>query len=395
MPSLRLLIAAAALAAAALMPSSASALPPHIIYEAEYRIDIHVTGSWSISRAVTQGNKGAFEGEMNFSFDTTLTDVVFRNGRLLNTQAMDRAEPPTVTGTGVSEEVRWDPEHNREYTVDGTCDARGFPDTSAYSLLKRRDGQSPDSPNEILEFRLIDSLPAGWVCTVGNEFAAGWNLAFNDHSFPNAGLDTVLTLTKEELSMGKIVAFARATPSQRSPGWCPYRDTWTRQCEFDWSARLEFTKVRDWQYGIEQLPPGMHDPREAGPVPGGAAPGAGSAGMPRTTPSGGGDRPATGTGTAAPSFGTGGVRLRGRELRFVAGCQTGCKGVAVITRPRSRRPLARVRFAVPAGRPREVRVRLPAKARRALARTRRAKVKLTLTPVRGGKAVSKTLALRP
>jgi hypothetical protein len=96
------------------------------------------------------------------------------------------------------------------------------------------------------------------------------------------------------------------------------------------------------------------------------------------------------------------VRQYGRKLELRVGCSGGCRGTAVVSTggaaprsgaPPARKVVGRVTFRVAAGKPRRVRLTLPAKARRALARAGRAWVTVTLEPKNGPKA-ARTLELR-
>jgi hypothetical protein len=86
------------------------------------------------------------------------------------------------------------------------------------------------------------------------------------------------------------------------------------------------------------------------------------------------------------------------------GCSNGCNGTAVITpgsgggaRPRAvaaaaRRPVARIRFKVKAGPARTIRLKVSAKARRALKRAGGGRITITLKP-KSGPAARTTLKL--
>jgi predicted flavoprotein YhiN len=93
-----------------------------------------------------------------------------------------------------------------------------------------------------------------------------------------------------------------------------------------------------------------------------------------------------------------------RMVELELGCTGGCTGTAEITAggsaaPRAvatasaRKVLAKLKFRVPAGKPRKIRIALPPKARKALAKARGAKVKVTLK-AKNGPTRSRTLALR-
>ena len=219
--------------------------------------------------------------------------------------------------------------------------------------------------------------------------------------------DAQFSLPHEAIGMGKIIQNVYASPANRSPQFCPGKDAHTTACGFNWTGQLTFTKVGEWQYGIEtpgQEPPTPpYDPRAEAISQAVAQYG-------QTAPV---DPRAEAISRAVEQYGkepvdpraqiiSDAVEQYGRELRLEVGCSGGCTGTAVISpgaaaTPRAyaaaRKALAKLRFKVPAGKPRVVRIKLTPKARAALRRARKARVQITLKP-KSGPTRKTTLRLR-
>ena len=407
MPLLRLALATALAAlAGALLPASTPAqaqTAPY--YEVEYAVDLTVKADWSISQAdVGDYPKRTFQGETTTTFTAHVGDVLFRNGRLLSVMPMGAVSAPATSGGGTTTTTTWDTQNQREITTNGTCQASTYP-AAGHARIAREEEQGSEV-EETLNIRLVEALATTFDCTHGESAAA--DLAFNAKPFPDAVFDAQFSLPHEVIGMGKIIQNVSASPANRSPAFCPAQDAHTTACAFNWTGQLTFTKVAEWQYGIEtpgQAPPQPpFDPRadaisqaveQYGKEPF--------------------DPRADAISKAVEQYGkepidpraqiiSDAVEQYGRELRFKAGCTGGCTGTAVVTpgsgaAPRAyaaaaaRKALARLRFTVPAGRPRVVRLRLTPKARAALRRARRARVQITLKP-KTGPARRATLLLR-
>jgi hypothetical protein len=407
MPILRLATALAVTTllavAAVLAPSSASAEPA--FYEVEYSVEVDITANWSISQKdMDDYPKGEFGGDIKARLQGTVDSVLFRNGRLLPEQPTGWTEL-TATGAGYTETTSWDPIDQEEDVTTGTCTA-----DSAYSgssTYVRRAASQPNATAERLTWRLAEAVPVGFVCGT-NAFETAADLAYNGSAFPGGVFDTTFELPHEAIGMGKIIQHVSAGSSQRSPEHCPGKDAeYTVGCAFTWSGKLTFTKTDEWQYNGDDPkipPPPPIDPRaeaiihaveQYGKEPVDPRADAVVKAVEQYQPAI--DPRADAVSKAVEQY--------GQELRFKAVCQTGCTGTAEILPGGSRKPfsaraaaarkaLAKLKFKVPAGKPREIRLKLPRKARAALKRARGASVKLTLKPKTGARKTL-TLALKP
>ena len=393
----------ATLAGALLLASPAAQAQTAPYYEVEYEVALTVTADWAISQAdVDDYPKRTFQGNAKTTFTAKVGDVLFRNGRLLSLMPMGPVTVPTTSGGGTTVTKTWDASEQRELTTNGTCTAMTAP-YNGYAKIEREAEQAEDT-EETLNMRLVDALPTSFDCTYGDSPAA--DLAYNGNPFPDAVFDAQFSLPHEAIGMGKIIQNIYASPANRSPQFCPAKDVHTTSCEFNWTGQLTFTKVAEWQYGIEtpgQQPPSPpFDPRADA--------------ISRAVEQYGKepfDPRADAISKAVEQYGketmdpraqiiSDAVAQYGREIQFKAGCTAGCTGTAVITpaagpTPKAyaaaRKALAKLRFKVAAGKPRIIRLKLTPKARAALRRARNAKVHITLKP-RSGPTRKVTLALR-
>ena len=400
---LRLLIATAALAGALLFTTApAHAVAPY--YEVEYAVDLTVTADWSIAKSdVDDYPKRTFQGASKTTFTAHLDDVMFRNGRLLSIMPMGAASAPSTSGSGTTSTTVWDSQNQREITTNGTCEAKTAPYLGFAKL--QRESEQPSETEETLNMRLVEALPTHFDCTHGQGAQA--DLASNGKPFPDAVFDAQFELPHEAIGMGKIIQNLSAPYANRSPQFCPGKDGTTTACEFTWTAQLTFTKVAEWQYGIET--PGTEPPKP--PFDPRADAISKAVAQYGTEPF---DPRADAISKAVAQYGkeepmdpraqiiSDAVAQYGREIQFKAGCTAGCTGTAVITpgtgpTPKAyaaaRKALATLRFKVPAGKPRVIKLKLPPKARAALRRARRANVQITLKP-KTGPTRKATLALR-
>ena len=382
---LRLLTALAALAGTLILATAPAPAQTAPYYEVEYEVALAVTADWAITKAdVDDYPKRTFQGNAKTTFTAKVGDVLFRNGRLLSLMPMGAVSTPSTSGGGTAVTKTWDAVQQREITTTGTCTAQTAP-YNGFAKIEREPEQAEDT-EETLNMRLVDALPTSFACTHGQSPEA--DLASNGNPFPDAVFDAQFSLPHEAIGMGKIIQNIYAAPASRSPAFCPGKDGTTTACEFNWTGQLTFTKVAEWQYGIET--PGTEPPKP--PF----------------------DPRADAISKAVEQYGkepldpraqiiSDAVAQYGRELRFKAGCSNGCTGTAVITpagsgpTPRAyaaaRKALAKLRFKVPAGRPRVIKLKLSPRARAALRRARRANVQITLKP-NSGPTRKVTLRLR-
>ena len=405
MPILRLAAALAVtalvLVATVVLPSPASATPA--FYEVEYTVDVDVTASWSITKKdVDDYPKRTFGGDVKARFHGQVENVLFRNGQLLPVQPTGLIDLDSPDGTGFTSVTTWDPVKQTEVTTNGTCGVASWV-TGATSYVRRAAAQ-PNPNAERLTWRLTSALPVGFTCS--QAFETGADLSNSASAFPGGAMDTTFELPLEAIGMGKIIQNVSAASSQRTPEFCPGKDQHTDGCAFSWTGKLTFNKVGEWQYAGD-LPSAPIDPRAEA--------------IANAVDQYGKDEPvdprADAISKAVEQYGkeqafdpradaiSKAVEQYGKELRFTAVCQSGCTGTAEILPRAGRKPLtaraaaarkalAKLKFKVRAGKPRQIRLKLPPKARAALKRIGGANVKITLRP-KTGRPKTLTLALKP
>ena len=261
----------------------------------------------------------------------------------------------------------------------------------------------PYVPNTdpVLALRLLQSAWPdfeGCPAQAAASFSLSGTLWEGKHTY-----ETSFTFPREAIGMGKVVQLidlpvrGRICPNNIHGGM-----DW---CMLDIEAKLTFTEIDEW---VDDDGTPVDQPKPPPPPP--------PAPEPKPTPEPEPwDPRADAISQAVAQYGRQPVRdVRAeiisdavqwyvRRVELELGCSGGCKGTAVIraggTAPRavataaSRKVVGRIRFRVPAGAPRKVRLRLPAKARRALRRAGRATRTVTLRP-QDGPAATRTLELR-
>jgi hypothetical protein len=215
----------------------------------------------------------------------------------------------------------------------------------------------------------------------------------------------------------------RAPPggsTQRSPAVCPGRDAFTDECTFTWDATVKFVRTGGEHYDPAQQPSQPAPPKP--PVDPRAEAVAWAVDQYGKDEPAKVDPRAEAVAWAVDQYGKDSppmdaraqilsevIDQYSREVELELGCTNGCSGTAEIipgaaadggtAKPRAftaakGKPVARIAFRVPAGKPRKIRLRLPTKARKALAKARRGTVRVTLEPRRGGPIARRTLVLR-
>lgn len=394
--------------------------------ETEYRADVELRGSWTFHRKEAYGDRQVDEVTANLEFTAkaSMEYVLFRNGELVTPE---RWAVPTVesTGSAVRKETRPKPGDNDVLeTITTTCD--GVANAALRTELRAAPG-SADSAGMVV--RLVSGVTVG-VGSCG-ERVEGSPAIDNPYS-PIGGdvFDKTIQMPHEVIGFGEITEFLSAGSSQKSPAVCPGKDAFTDECTFTWTATVKFVRT-----GGDVYDPAQDKPKPPPPPPPTPPIDPRADAISRAVAQYVVDNPtpidprADAIRRAVEQYGknmyddpraqiiSDAVAQYGRYVEMELGCTGGCAGTGVITagggagggsvpggggaKPRAfsaadraRKVVARVKFTVPAGKPRKIRVRIPAKARRALARSSRATMKVTLKARRGGPTSTRTLVVR-
>ncbi len=359
-------ITGALCAAAALLPATAQAAT-------EYRAEAFGTGTYVLDiDASRDRSTETSRVEAHFAWRTVLPSVHFTDSRRFSHLGAAPIEPTRLTGT-LKRAIR---------VID-----RDRPSSATVVDCKGAEVADPAVRSDAL--RSTDALPHGLVLTPFER------VEFTDHGcstgeggpfdvftdggdphgiwtteHPHGEFDQVFDLPPEAVGAGKVVQLVKPQPGQVIPVQCPgYSQEQGERCtsKLEWSGQVVFTKIGETRDEGDDLiaplvPPGPAPERDDSDLIAPLVPAKAS------------------------------VDRAGRTVSFRAGCAGGCTGTATITAgagaraaraAATRRPLATLRFRVAAGAPRTVRLRLPAKARAALRRTRRATLAIALRPFRG------------
>jgi hypothetical protein len=248
---------------------------------------------------------------------------------------------------------------------------------------------NPADDPDVLVFRPFGSVEfADHHCTDGSKGQFG---LFDDGGDPHAlwespsGLgpfDQAFELPAEAIGSGRIVQWVKPQSGQIIPAACPgYSQAPGERCSarLDWAGSITFTKLPDDPTEPVPLvtptaPATLRRPRHA---PGTAREAARRHGRRPDRPA----RPAQGQGRRARPHA---VLHRGLHRRLRRHGDDRRRPVGPGARAAAKaKALAILRFRVPAGRPRTIRLKLPAAVRRHLRRHRRATVAVTLRPKTG------------
>jgi hypothetical protein len=404
MPARRPLAAAALSLAAVALPllAAPAAAPAEVYHETEYSARVQVTATWKYHRQEDFGDRETDEVTANATVTSsaTLEHLLFRNGELITPPRIGTA---SVTATGGVTHRHTYPKRDGTNAMETKVTNCGVSPIAALPAeLRAAQGPAGHASFVVRPMEGVGLSYPGCSPRPGNGVA--FDVAFKP--WATGVYDTMLQLPHEVIGMGKIIEMTEALPIQRSPFFCPGKDAFTDDCEFTWTGRVTLTRTGGDLYDPAKPPPPV-DPRaeaisraveqygqELPPVPV--------------------DPRAEAISKAVEQYGreiadprariiSDAVRQYGDQLRFEANCPSGCEGAAVITpgggaRARTRahgsaaRALATLRFKVRPGR-RQVRLTLPRAARKALRRSRTARVRLTLAP-KGGAPFRTTLKLR-
>ena len=371
----RLLPLAPMLVLAAALPSPAAAAVEH---EYVAHIDVTSTHKHVQSENTPEKNRNAMTSlSTRFVVDAPLT---FRNGQMTYPQGR---VPVTETTNGTAESIY----HDDWRDGFSNCTALTRSNPTGHAAIEQ-DLIAPLDGSEALNVRVTDGLTVEWDCSRISQQATFGDGGFHiDDELGYGAMDVKFSLPKESIGMGKIIQLISGPPAPAA-GFCPDENETTTSCSLRWEGQMTLTKVAtrtvpDWPAGGEPIDEG--DDLIAPLVP-----------PKSSTPSidEGDDLIAP---LVPPSKAS--VDAKGRTVSFRAGCSGGCTGTAVLTAGAGaraaamRKPVATLRFKVPAGRVRTVRLTLPRKARSALRRAGRGTLAVTLKP-KSGAAKRTKLALR-
>jgi hypothetical protein len=406
-------LAAATLATAAALPAAAPAEDGY--RETEYRADVTVDGSWTYHRKETWGDRNTDEVTANLDFvaKASIDDVLFRNGALATPERWGFG---TTTGTGsaVHKVTRPVPATGSLETTTSTCDVGAGSDQ--YAELR----SAPSTAGHVgLTVRLARGMQVAMSSPCADRIGASGMMDNPFAPFGGGVFDKTIQLPHEVIGFGEVTELLEAGSTQRSPAVCPGKDAFTDECAFAWTATVKLVRTGGEHYDPAQQPKPPTPPKP--PVDPRAEAVAwavdqyGKDEPAKVDPRAEAVAHAVDQYVVDPPMDARAQILSevidqySREVELELGCTNGCSGTAEIipgaaagggtATPRAfaaakAKPVARIAFKVPAGKPRKIRLRLPAKARKALARARRGTVRVTLRPRRGGPVARRTLVLR-
>lgn len=365
------LLATAGAACALGVPAASQAAP---IYEVTYDVGFEATIDYEhIYKVGDEFDSTEVNQSAPIRVHGTVDTVTFRNGRLLNARPWGLAEYE-ATGGGATKIHDW-------YNV---VDDRMERDTSACTTGSGvYAGQiilddDPDAPpvaggGEAMQVRFGEMVQAFFNCTGEAGGLDGVSLANPYEQMPlgDGILDGDFELPAEAIGMGTIIQHINAPVAHRSPQYCPGQGGHSISCTYNWQGKLTFTKTEEHQYGIEDLPPGYEQPQQ----------GQQQTQQPQQ-PAGDDDDLIVPLVPVAPKT----AKLVGNRLTFPVTCPAGCLGVAKVGAVKQKFSVAKTA--------KKVTLKLPAKARKALKKASKPKVKLTLTPKGGGAPVRATVRVK-
>ena len=424
----RLLLAAlcaAAVAAGLSVPAAAPASDGGY-HETDYRVDIELTGTWAYHRLEHYGNGDVDEvdARLEFKAKTSIEYVLFRNGQLVTP---DRWGTTTVTGAGAA----WHEHRYPNPNGGGTVTNREECQTGALAGLPAEIQPAFSYTGHAgLNIRLARSV--GVMMSGCDDRVEGSGMVDDAYAPLGTGVfDKNVQLPRDIIGFGEITEFLTSSDAQQSPTVCPGKDAFTTACDFNWKASVKFVRTGGASYDPAQggTPPHVGGPQTdvqpgTGPVPPRVVDPRAEAIAKAVEQYGKEPAPPTGVDPRAEAIRNAvdqyqayddpraqiisdAVDQYGREVELELGCTAGCSGTGVISvggaaGPRAiatasaakRKVVGRVKFTVPAGKPRKIRVTLPPKVRKALRRASGARIKVTLKARKGGPTSTRTVALR-
>ena len=351
------------------------AAPAHAVTHKDVSYSVYYEGTGTYEKIDhTDYGEDRTEEEVNlqFSFDGEISDgVVFRDGHPFDKSGDDLGHS-TISG-------------DVQYRGSGggmTCPVMAE-DSWATGLMRLMEDPSEVVPLDgetHLWLRPFDEFNAMFDC--GGSFPSA-NLASYDfmgeNGFVEAGkhtFDTPFSLPREVFGMGYI---EQLIPAQVVVGdRCPGRLDDTVTCKLEWSGKVSFRKL--WENTVESGGGEVGPSAGPGDVPVELVPLVPKPAPPKPPVADDDDWlvPLVQQGSAKVDPGA-------RTASVTVTCGGGCSGTASVVaaargaRAAASKPIASARFRVPAGKPTKVRVKLGAKARRSLRRSRRATLRLVFT----------------
>ena len=382
---------AAALCALAALPATAGAADSVV----HYRVDASGSGSYNLNIDLSgEDHIETSTVEATFRWESFIPAVRFVNGRFAGIVAMPD-DPTKMTGE-LKRAIRHISKDNADRPVIVDCEGAEVEDEPlAGNAMTGIDGHPTG-----LRFEPFEHVSfTDHRCTNGNKDVFG---IFEDGGDPHGiwespsefgEFEQVFDLPAEAIGSGRITQFVKPQSDQLMPVQCPaYSQAPGERCSarLEWAGSIIFTKLPDDPEEPASLVTPTAPDRFDGPPKPPAPP------KPPVPFDDGDDLIAP---LVLPPKTK--VDASGRTVTFKAGCAAGCTGTATVTAGAAgkgasasarRKALATLRFKVPAGTPRAIRLKLPAAARRHLLRHRRATLAVTLRP-KGGAAQRKTLSI--
>jgi hypothetical protein len=303
----------------------------------------------------------------------TIPQVAFVDGRLDN-----KASGPSIASVTATSEIT---AVGDDKTMHQRCESLWSlaPDAEAHI---ESDFLQPLENAEPLHVRAADTLDTDYACS-GDHLSADESVLGMPAEIGEGAMDASFTIPRDIIGHGKIIQLVKGAPEfawQKCPG--QYDDLWT--CTGGWEGTVTFTKVSDT--GAPAPAPAPAPATKPAPAP-----------IPAPKPFDDADD------LLAPLVpAKAAVDAKGATASFTATCPTSCSGTATFTsggsggkaRAAAAKALGTAKFTVKAGAKQQtVKVKLPAKARKALKRTKTLKMALVLKP-KAGKAKRATLVLK-
>ena len=346
-------------------------------HEVVYDVVIEGTGKFSdvkhIAPTVTDPTDFTHQVDATIGIRSEIPGVTFVDGRL----DADASGPSMSSVTAKSKITAVGENGTRTQTCNSLWSLD--PEAQAHitsSLLQPLEDAEP------LVIRAADNLDTDYECS-GDSLSADESVLGLPVEVGEGAMDAEFTIPRDIIGHGKIIQLVKGAPPfawQKCPG--QYDDLWT--CTGGWEGTVTFTKVSE--SGRAAPAPAPQPSPSPAPAP---------APAPKTDPLDDSDDLLA---PLVPAKAT--VDRKGRTASFTATCPAGCSGTATFTSGKARaaakaraKTLGVATFKVKAGRKQTVKVKLPAKARSALKRARKAKMTVVLK-AKGGVTRRATLTLK-
>lgn len=359
----------AALAVAALPAAAEAATTKLVTYEVEADVTLVHDHAYSFS---TSWEKADTSTELVSELHTKLGRLTFRDGLLVTGLT---SGPATADSSGVAKGTYV----NKVFSGSRLCNPKPGPQPSGQGSIEEE--MLTPLTGEALNLRIADDVNVDWTCTGDERVSASPSYAMTDNSaaLGSGPLDAAFEIPRDAMGYGKIIQRIQG-PGR---GFCAGAElAHTTECLYRWTGEVELTKV-----GEATIPTGSQEPQVDDSLLAPLVPPAGKAPAPDLDD------------LLVPLVPASAAKAdaKGSTVSFTASCPSGCAGTAGLSvgaaKASARKPAATMRFSVKAGKPRTVKLRLPKKAARALRRTGKGRLAVTLKPKKG-KSVKRTIAVK-